>query len=125
VTGDDLDAEDLDAVGYRRAFDDGWSFRSIEREIGSISSKFEDLNAGEREALAPAPRRRTRKPSLESQVRQMHKAGQAAGVPLTLTVEGGTVTASPAKSFRQAEPSEPEPDDEVEAWIKRQAAHAD
>jgi hypothetical protein len=59
---DDLDGvnrEDLDAVGYRRAGDDGWSAKSIEREINQ--------GAPRAKALPPAePRRRIRKPSLES-----------------------------------------------------------
>jgi hypothetical protein len=58
---DGLDREDLDAAALYRA-DDGWSSKSIEREI-----------AGHR-ALAQPPHRRVRKPSLESQVRQLWKA---------------------------------------------------
>jgi hypothetical protein len=108
MTGDDLDreemnADDLACAGLHRAGADDWSFRSIEREINQVATHAV--------ALAPAePRRRVRRPSLESQVRQMLKAGQAAGVQIAVTVEGGKVTASPARggSVRLADTSEPD-----------------
>jgi hypothetical protein len=50
------------------------------------------------EATIPTPRqRRIRRPSLESVVKQLLKAGQAAGVSVAVTVEGDTVTASPTR----------------------------
>jgi hypothetical protein len=48
-------------------------------------------------AAPPARSRRVRRPSLESQVRQMLKAGQAAGVQIAVTVEGDKVTATPTR----------------------------
>jgi hypothetical protein len=101
----DLDADDLACAGLHRA-GDSWSSiaRSIEREINQAADRLAAMKP-------PAePRRRVRKPSLESQVRQMLKAGQAAGVQIAVTVEGGKVTASPARvgSVRQADTSEPD-----------------
>jgi hypothetical protein len=59
----------------------------------------EERRADRLTAMTPPsePRRRVRRPSLESQVRQMFKAGQAAGVSIALTIEGGVVTATPAR----------------------------
>jgi hypothetical protein len=89
----------------------------------------EDWRAFEREILAeeapaqpvrPKPTR-TRRPSLESRVRQLVKAGQAVGVQFAVSVEGDKVTASPTRGVA---PADPAPADEVEAWIKKQAVHA-
>jgi predicted TIM-barrel fold metal-dependent hydrolase len=111
TAGDDLDyldAEDMHCANLHRAGVDEWSFRSIEREISP---------AGERHAAyiaaltaAEPRRRRTRKPSLESQVRQLWKASKAAGVPISLTIEGGVVTASPTRgtSLNSKEVGEPD-----------------
>jgi hypothetical protein len=48
------------------------------------------------------PPRRTRKPSLESQVRQLLKAGLAVGVQIAVTVEGDKVTATPTRGMAPA-----------------------
>jgi hypothetical protein len=65
------------------------------------------LPADRAEALAgPAqPKRRIRKPSLESTVRQVLKAAQAAGVSIAVTIEGqaGKVTATPVKGAAAAD----------------------
>jgi hypothetical protein len=92
---DNLTAEDLACLGLHRA-DDEWSFEAIEREIDPDA----DDRALKAFAAASAPRqRRIRRPSLESTVRQMLKAAQAAGVTIAVTIEGeaGKVTATPVK----------------------------
>jgi hypothetical protein len=89
---DDLTAEDLDSVGYRRV-GDSWSSigRSIDREIAAEKSTLVF------KADPPARQRRARKPSLESQVRSLGRASKAAGVAISLTIERGVVTASPSR----------------------------
>jgi hypothetical protein len=84
---DDLDAESLDCLGLHRAdaYDVEERRARAERHAAYIDAM----------APAPEPRRRVRKPSLESQVRQVMKAAKAAGVSIALTVEGDTVTATP------------------------------
>jgi hypothetical protein len=50
--------------------------------------------------LAPSPpKRRERRPTLESQLRQLFRAACAAGVPITVTIEGAgaKLTATPAQ----------------------------
>jgi hypothetical protein len=48
-------------------------------------------------AWKPPRKQRVRRPRLESQVRQLLKAGQAVGVPIAVTVEGDKVTAMPTR----------------------------
>jgi hypothetical protein len=62
------------------------------------------LAAGRAEAFAASPpKRRIRRPRLESTVRQVLKAAQAAGVTVAVTIEGDTVTASPARAIAPSE----------------------
>jgi hypothetical protein len=59
-------------------------------------------------ADAAAPKqRRIRRPSLESQVRQLWKAAQAAGVQIAVTIEGDKITATPARGSPPANREEP------------------
>ena len=92
----DLDAEDWRCAGFWRVTDDDW-------RVFSAADRLEALIAS-----AP-PKRRVRRPSLESQLRQLWKAARAAGVPIAVTIEGDTVTATPAreKSPRQLAKIEP------------------
>jgi hypothetical protein len=60
------------------------------------------------EALAAQKPTRARKPSLEHQVRQLLKAGQAVGVQIAVTVEGDKVTATPTRGIGVAS-AEPPP----------------
>jgi hypothetical protein len=79
-----LNGEDLACAGLRLANDD-WG----------------RLDVSDAKALAPsAPPKRRRRPSLESQVRQVLKASRAAGVPVVITIEGpaGKVMATPVKT---------------------------
>jgi len=53
-----------------------------------------------------AAQRRIRRPSLESTAKQLWKAARAAGVEITMTVEGGAVTVTPAPVRAPAASSE-------------------
>jgi hypothetical protein len=92
---DGLETEDLACLGLHRA-DNEWSFGAIEREIDP-DADYRLLKAFI--ASSAPPKRRIRRPSLESTVRQMLKAAQAAGVTIAVTIEGeaGKVTATPVK----------------------------
>jgi hypothetical protein len=80
------------------------------------------------EALAgpAAPKRRIRRPSLESTVRQVLKAAQAAGVSIAVTIEGETVTATPTRGIAPAPredrtPGEQPPDAPSRSLFKARA----
>jgi hypothetical protein len=84
----DLTREDLDCLGWHRADDDEWSERA-EAMMNAL--------------IASAPKqRRVRRPTLESTVKQLLKAAQAAGVSIAVIVEGDTVTATPARGIATA-----------------------
>jgi hypothetical protein len=97
----DLDDEDLACAGLRRR-PDKWSFKAMEREVAAAK---EEAVGGPQEArtqpLTPK-QRHIRRPSLESQVRQLLKAAHAAGVQIAVTVEGDKVTATPARGVAPA-----------------------
>jgi hypothetical protein len=110
----DFDEEDLRCAGLRRV-DDEWSVRSIEREIGGAEKALnkQPIAGPQTPSTPPAAKpRRVRRPSLESQVRQLLKAGQAAGVTLAFTIEGDRVTATPtrpaAPAFREERGEQPQ-----------------
>lgn len=86
---DGLDTEDLSCLGLHRVSDDHRDWRNWPEAAAADRL----LHAF---AASSAPRqRRIRRPSLESVVKQLLKAGQAAGVPIAVTIEGATVTATP------------------------------
>jgi hypothetical protein len=88
-----IETDDLACAGLKRVGDDDWRFRSIEREVDPDADKH--ALAAFAASSAP-PKRRERKPNLENIVKQLLKAGQAVGVPIAVTIEGATVTASPS-----------------------------
>lgn len=99
-----LDREDLACAGLRRVDDDGWPRSDL----------------GEALAKPPTPKRRERKPTLESQLRQVWKAAQAAGVPVTVSIEGaaGKVTVSPRPANTAAAP-----DSDLNEWDRDLGTH--
>ena len=91
---DGLDAEDLSCLGLHRVSDDDWDWRNWPEAAAADDRLLKAFVA----SSAP-PKRRIRRPSFESTVRQMLKAAQAAGVTIAVTIEGeaGKVTATPVK----------------------------
>ncbi len=92
MTEIDLDREELACAGLLRANDDDdWR-----------------PDAGDRRALAgpPTPKRRIRRPTLESQLREVWKAARAAGVHVAVTVEVGKVTATPVNACTNSDINE-------------------
>ncbi len=81
----ELQREELACAGFRRANDD-WDTRLWFPDAGDL-------------AKALPARRRERKPSLASQLKQVWKAAKDAGVSVVVTIEGvGKVTAQPARA---------------------------
>ena len=69
-----IETDDLACAGLKRVSDDDWSFRSMEREIDRDADKHALAAFA---ASSATPKRRERKPSLESQLKQLWKAAQA------------------------------------------------
>jgi hypothetical protein len=92
--------------GLHRAADDEWSFEAFERAVHPDADRAKAIGGPHEARTQPsAPKqRRIRRPSLESQVRQLWKAAHAAGVQIAVTIEGDTVTATPTRGA--AAPSE-------------------
>lgn len=86
ITLDHLDAEDWRCAGFWRA-DDDWRVFTAAGPVEALA------------APATPARRRVRKPTLESQLRQVWKAARQAGVQIAVTIEGeaGKLTVTPAK----------------------------
>jgi hypothetical protein len=120
---DNLTAEDLDCLGLRRVVR-GFEDRDWRNWPEAAAADDRLLNAF---AARSAPRqRRVRRPSLESTVRQVLKAAQAAGVSIAVTIEGDTVTASPTRGIAPATredrtPGEQPPDAPPRSLFKARA----
>jgi hypothetical protein len=96
---DNLTAEDLDCLGLRRVVRgfENWDWRNWPEAAADDDRLLHAF------AARSVPRqRRVRRPSLESTVRQVLKAAQAAGVSIAATIEGDTVTASPTRGIAPA-----------------------
>jgi hypothetical protein len=92
---DDLDDEDLRCAGLHR--DNEW--KAFDREIAADKA----IAGAQTGPTPPAPKPpRIRRPSLESQVRQLLKAAQVAGVQIAVTIEGDKVTATPVRGSSPA-----------------------
>jgi hypothetical protein len=92
---DGLDDEDLRCAGLHR--DNEW--KAFEREIAAEKA----IAGAQTGPTPPAPKPpRIRRPSLESQVRQLLKAAQVAGVQIAVTIEGDKVTATPVRGSSPA-----------------------
>jgi hypothetical protein len=97
---DGLDDEDLRCAGLHR--DNEW--KAFEREIAAEKA----IAGAQTGPTPPAPKPpRIRRPSLESQVRQLLKAAQVAGVQIAVTVEGDKVTATPVRGSSPANREDP------------------
>jgi hypothetical protein len=82
---DGLDTEDLACLGLHRVVDgfEDWDWRNWPEAAADDDRLLHAFAAS-----ATPPKRRIRKPSLESIVKQLLKAGQAAGVAIAVTIEG-------------------------------------
>jgi hypothetical protein len=95
----DLTAEDLACAGLRRVTDEwrlGLKLSNLDRFPVAGGKAAGDIEQAVT-ALAPPtpPKRRIRKTTLASQLRQVWKAAQAAGVQVTVSIEGALLTATP------------------------------
>jgi len=80
----------------------GWRLANDDWDAGRRRERREELAA-----WAP-PKRRERRPTLESQVRQLFRAARAAGVTITVTIEGPDgvrLTVTPAGRSTPSEPA--------------------
>jgi hypothetical protein len=102
---DNLTAEDLDCLGLRRVVS---GFEDWDWQDWPEAAADDDRLLKAFAARSAPPRRRVRRPSLESTVRQVLKAAQAAGVLIAVTIEGDTVTATPARGNVGEPASSPE-----------------
>lgn len=96
----DLELCDLVGAGL------GWRLANDDWDAGRRRERREELLA-ELAAWAP-PKRRERRPTLESQVRQLFRAARAAGVTITVTIEGPDgvrLTVTPAGRSAASEPA--------------------